>query len=227
MAGESQHYRTSWVILLACSGLIQIACNEHTVSSDLLLSDAQQPPGNPSDEFGGNNNLVTINNGPAGDSGITIDDRRIALDSAVADIWGFSGSHYNVNFTLTNGDFVIEPTEIDGEIHSLFVPDQASAVFYAEMYYPGEGFNVAKFQHAADDNTIALSSQLPVFANSHVGFDVNGSGVIEIGEHYDIVAGSITFSGTLPDLELRFSVALDNGQIAMGHYDGLFDFTQR
>ncbi|MBX2883217.1 MAG: hypothetical protein KTR32_24910 [Granulosicoccus sp.] len=173
------------------------------------------------------NSTGVANHGPAGRSHVSIDNRRYALDSALGDIWGQRGSHYNVNFTVINGDFTITPSEIDGNVHSMLVPANASAVIYAEMNYPGDGFNLAKFEFQAVDGSQITMTDMPYFTNAYVGIDINGNGYVDAFEKSQIIGGEISFDGSISDLELNFSVYLDNGQVAVGQYTGLFDFTQR
>jgi len=42
-----------------------------------------------------------------------------------------------------------------------------------------------------------------------------------------VIGGTFEFVGELPDIELRFSVTLESGEMAEGHYTGLFDFADR
>ena len=46
-------------------------------------------------------------------------------------------------------------------------------------------------------------------------------------ETLSVVGGTVEFTGILPDIEVNFSVTLENGLLAEGHYTGLFDFTDR
>lgn len=215
---------------------LQVGCSSESDHSDSMLLSApngpavdvmevSEPP--PASASAFDDAPVLSNNGPARDSGITIDDRRYELDAALADVWGYRGSHYNVNFTVTNGKFSVEPTEVDGEIYNLLVPAEASAVVYAQMYYPGEGFNFSEFIFQAQSAVSTQAISTPFFTGAYVGFDSDGSGTVELAEHHEIIDGTMTFSGLLPNLELSFSLLLDNGQSATGHYTGLFDFTQR
>lgn len=223
---------------LAVAVLLQSACSSGSALNEPSALDAQgdadvaidpsadatNPAASPSTNT---DEPVAANNGPAGNSSISIDDRRYPLDAAVADVWGNQGSHYNVNFTLTNGSFVIQPTEIEGETHNLLVPADASAVIYAEMYYPGAGFNIAEFRYYQSSVEMHSDSTAPYFTNAYVGFDTDGSGKLESGERFNVLDGSISFSGRLSDLALEFVVTLDTGQIASGYYTGLINFAVR
>jgi len=66
--------------------------------------------------------------GPEGDSRLEVSERSFPLDAGLGDIWGTEQDHYNIDFTITNGSFLVTPTDIDGVMHSLLVPVQASAI---------------------------------------------------------------------------------------------------
>ena len=189
---------------------------EDTLASSTAQSDAAEE-----------NQSTVDNNGPARDSNLIVDDRRYPLNAALGDIWGVSDNHYNVNFTLTDGNFRIVPTEIDGEIHSLLTPTNATAVFYAEMYHPGGSFLFTEFDYIAPSDQLGTALDVAFFNHAYISIDINNNGVIDADEKLEIVGGRVTFSGLFPDIALQFSVSLQNGQAANGRYMGLIDFTQR
>jgi hypothetical protein len=156
-----------------------------------------------------------------------VDERRFPLDSALGDIWGVSNDHYKVNFTLTNGKFVLVPTEIDGVTYKLLVPAAATAVVFAEMYSPGETFSFVTYSHSPFGDGGGVLAGNAFFDHAFVGYDEDNSGEVENDERQAVIGGTIDFTGILPDIELHFSVSLENGQTAEGHYTGLFDFTDR
>jgi len=65
------------------------------------------------------------------------------------------------------------------------------------------------------------------FDSAYVGIDLNDSGDIEAEENFRVISGTFDFKGELPNIELSFSVTLENGQQAEGQYTGLFDFATR
>jgi hypothetical protein len=165
--------------------------------------------------------------GPAGDSRTTVGELQFPLKSALGDIWGPDGDHYSVDFTITNGKYLVTPTEIDGVMHNLLVPAEASATIYVELYSPGEAFSFGTYSFSpfgAGDGVLAGNAY---FDNAYVGIDSNDSGDIESNENFRVIGGTFEFDGVLSDIELRFSVTLENGQLAEGHYIGLFDFADR
>jgi len=165
--------------------------------------------------------------GPEGDSRLEVSERRFPLDAGLGDIWGVEQDHYNVDFTITNGSFLVSPTDIDGVIHSLLLPVQASATIFAELYSPGDFFSFGTYSFSPfGDGGGALVGNA-YFDNATVSFDINDSGDIEEGETFQVIGGTFEFIGELPDIELRFSVTLENGEMAEGHYTGLFDFADR
>lgn len=166
------------------------------------------------------------NAGPEGNSGITINAQRYPLDAALGDIWGVENVHYNVNFTLTDGNFEIVPTEVDGVLHDLLVPAQATAVFYAQLFSAGTSFAYTSYSYSADVPESMLEGT-GFFNDAFVGIDLNGNGRVDDAEKSPVLDGTIEFSGALPDIALSFSVALGSGESAVGHYSGLFDFTDR
>lgn len=203
------------------------ACSSGSNAPDAVATGDALASSDAQSDAADENQSTADNNGPARDSNLTIDDRRYPLNAALGDIWGVSDNHYNVNFTLTDGNFRIEPTEIDGEIHSLLTPANATAVFYAEMYHPGGSFLFTEFDYIAQADQVGTTTGVAFFDHAHVSIDFNNNGAIDADENLAIVGGRITFSGLFPDIALQFSVTLQSGQIANGRYSGLFDFTER
>lgn len=171
--------------------------------------------------------LVDGNEGPEGDSSFELGSLRYPLSAAIGDIWGVVGEHFNINFTLTDGNFTITETTIDGVTHNLLTPANASGIFHAEMYSPGDGFSFETYSHASVDADRNLLAGIAFFDRAFIGVDVNSSGKVEEAEIMPVVGGTIEFTGAVPDIELTFSVLLSDGQTVEGHYTGLFDFTQR
>ena len=166
--------------------------------------------------------------GPEGDSNVEVDQRRYPLKSALGDIWGVEGDHYNVDFTITNGEFfLVAPTEVDGVTHSLLLPIASSATIYAELYSPGDAFSFDTYSFSPFGAGGGVLAGNAYFDSAYVGIDSNESGDIESNENLRVIGGTFEFLGVLPDVELRFSVTLENGQLAEGHYTGLFDFADR
>lgn len=165
--------------------------------------------------------------GPEGDSSVSVGAIRYPLNSALGDIWGVENDHYNVDFTLTNGQFLVSRSEIDGVTHSLLVPVQATATMFAELYSPGDSLMFVTYSYSSLETDNAALAGNAFFNRTFVGVDTNNSGDIENDEKVDVIGGTIEFTGTLPDIELRFSLTLANGQTAEGHYTGLFDFADR
>ena len=165
--------------------------------------------------------------GPEGNSSLIVNERSFPLDSALGDVWGVQGEHFNVNFTLTDGLFTIMPTRVGDEIFNLLVPAQATAIVYAEMFSPGDQFSFVTYSYSPLGANGSVLAGNAFFANAYVGFDVDRSGDVDDDETLSVVGGTIEFTGILPDIEVQFSVTLENGLLAQGHYTGLFDFTNR
>lgn len=191
----------------------------------LQAGDDMQPP----DAGGsaGDDPEIIVAIGPEGDSSLIVNERRFPLDAALGDVWGVRGEHFNVNFTVTDGKFTIMPTSVDGEELNLLVPVEATAIIYAEMFSPGEQFSFVTYSFSSLDVDEGELAGNAFFNNAFVGFDVDRSGEVDEDERLDVVGGTIEFTGILPDIELQFSVTLENGMLAQGHYTGLFDFTDR
>ena len=170
---------------------------------------------------------VITNDGPEGDSGLTAGDVRYPLNAAIGDIWGVSGDHYRVDFTLTNGNFRIESAnDNDGE-YSRFVPDLATAVFHARMYSPGDSFYHINYSHVPSDSVNSTLSGVGFFKEAYIGLDTNDDGMVSETEQIDVIDGLVEVSGTSLDMEMRFQVTLRDGQSLSGEYTGLVDFTTR
>lgn len=165
--------------------------------------------------------------GPAGDSSLSVNDRRYPLDSALGDIWGVGGEHFNVNFTVSNGRYRLQPVEVDGEVYDLLMPAAASAIFHADMYSPGEQFSLMTYSFSPFGDGGGVLAGNAFFDNAYVGVDEDLSGDVEDDEKQAVIGGTVNFTGVLPDIELRFSVTLEGGQFVEGRYTGLFDFTSR
>jgi len=165
--------------------------------------------------------------GPEGDSRVKVGDRQYPLNSALGDIWGPEGDHYNIDFTITNGKFLVAPTLIDGVEHSLLLPVEASASIYAELYSPGDSFSFGTYSFSPFGAGGGVLAGNAYFDSAYVGIDRNDSGDIDAEENLRVIGGTFDFAGALPNIELRFSVTLENGQLAEGHYTGLFDFADR
>lgn len=222
-----------WAIPLLCLS----ACNNTSTTSDganqddglrpVLVSD----PMFPTDQGSGDVSLpVTgeINPGPAGDSNISLQGViSFPLTSALGDIWGVEGDHYRIDFTLTDGQFVIEPTLIGDVMHSLLMPVKASAVVRASLFSPGDVFGFNAYSHTSLQAMGHNLAGVAYFSDASLGLDFNGSGDVEADEYLNVIGGSMEFNGVLPDIELRMAWILSNGQLAEGDYTGLFDFTDR
>ena len=163
--------------------------------------------------------------GPEGDSNVRWADFQYPLNAALGDIWGVEEDHFSIDFTITNGKFLISPTEVNGVLHSLLVPVEATAIVYAELYSPGESFLFDTYSFTPQNQPVATG--LSYFDVASVALDINNSGDIEPDEVRQVIAGTIEFTGELPNIELRFSLTLEGGQLAQGHYTGLFDFADR
>ncbi|ASJ76397.1 hypothetical protein [Granulosicoccus antarcticus] len=191
----------------------------------LQTGDSTGEPQADSPIVGNSEHLVVI--GPEGDSSLVVNDRSYPLDAALGDIWGVQGEHFNVNFTVTDGKFTIMPTSISEEIYNLLVPVEATAIIYAEMFSPGDEFSFVTYSYSPIGAESAALAGNAFFANAYVGFDIDRSGNVDEDEQLAVLGGTIEFTGILPDIELEFSVTLQNGLTAKGHYTGLFDFTNR
>jgi len=208
------------LILVSCGNSQTTETGNINSASELMLGD-DSVPSEVAPEVGP---LVL---GPEGDSQLQVSERQFPLDAGLGDIWGVEQDHYNVDFTITNGNFLVAPTDIDGVVHSLLVPVRASAIVFAELFSPGEFFSFGTYSFSELSNDDGALSGNAYFNNATVSFDINESGDIEEGETFAVTDGTFEFIGGLPDIELRFSVTLDNGEMAEGHYTGLFDFADR
>jgi len=174
---------------------------------------------------GGGTTDLPVTLGPEGDSNVQVDDLQYPLNAALGDIWGVEAEHFSIDFTITNGKFLISPTEVNGVVHSLLVPVEATAIVYAELYSPGESFLFDTYGFSPFGGEVLTG--ISYFDVASVAVDANNSGDIEPDEIHRVVGGMIKFTGELPDIELNFSLSMENGQSAEGHYTGLFDFADR
>ncbi len=165
--------------------------------------------------------------GPEGDSSLSVNGQFYPLKSALGDIWGESGEHFNVNFTISNGRYRPDSIKVDGIEYDMLTPVATSALFYARMYSPGDQFSLLTYSFSPFGDGGGVLAGNAFFADAYVGVDEDLSGDVEDDEKQAVVGGTIDFTGTLPNIELRFSVTLDDGQLVEGHYTGLFDFTRR
>lgn len=175
----------------------------------------------------GNDPETSVVIGPEGDSSLIVNERIFPLDAALGDVWGAQGEHFNVNLTLTDGKFTIMPTTVDEEIYNLLVPAEATAIVYAEMFSPGDHFSFVTYSYSPLGVDGGMLAGNALFTDAYVGFDIDRSGEVDDDEELSIVGGTIEFTGIVPDIEVHFSVTLENGLLAQGHYTGLFDFTNR
>ena len=231
------------LVVLFCLGALQGCQNSSGQAADdqplAPVDDSAQPasdgdgslPGEGGDPAEGEHTvedgLPIVSVGPEGDSSLLVNARRYPLDSALGDIWGVSGDHYNVNFTVANGKYAVESVVIDGHAYNMLTPVLSSAVIHAEMYSPGDQFSWTTYSFSPPDADAAGLAGNAYFDNAWVGVDEDLSGDVEDDERQAVVGGTIDFTGTLPDIELHFSVNLEDGQLVEGHYTGLFDFTRR
>ena len=209
--------------LVGCGDSANVADgNSSQLQNDGENVDPAQPPSisQPIDD-------VPVVAGPEGDSNVKVSAIEYPLDAALGDIWGIEDDHYSIDFTITNGKFLVTPTTIDGVTHSLLVPVEASAVVYAELYSPGESFSFATYSYSPFGSGGGVLAGAAYFDVATVGVDLNESGDVEPNETFEVTGGTIEFGGMLPDIELRFSFTLENGVQAEGHYTGLFDFAER
>lgn len=184
-------------------------------SSSIQSAEAEQPK------------QVVVNDGPEGSSALVIGDVSYPLDSALGDIWGVSNDHFQIDFTLTNGNFSLDTIVVDGQSHQVLVPAQATAVVHTEMFSAGDSFHYGSYTfvpfHSADE----VHAGVGYFTNAFVGVDINLDGMVGDEERYAVIEGVVDFNGSLPDISLSFSMTLSNGQSVIGEYTGLYDFTER
>ena len=172
--------------------------------------------------------LVTGNDGPEGDSGLIINNTRYPLDVALGDIWGVANEHYRIDFTLANGNFQLVSETIDGQTFQTLEPAQATAVFHLHMFSVGSSFDYASYAYVADAGDSGDTYQgVGFFNDAYVGIDTNQDGEVNAEEEVAVIDGTVDFTGTVPDIELSFSLTLANGANVTGNYKGLFDFTER
>lgn len=181
----------------------------------------------PSSDLPGADPAPVENVGPQGDSSLLVNDQLYPLDSALGDIWGVTDEHFNVNFTVSNGRYRPDLMEVDGYEYDVLTPVATSAILHAEMYSPGDQFSLVTYSFSPFGNEGGVLAGNAFFDNAYVGVDEDLSGDVEDDEKQAVVGGTIDFTGTLPDIELHFSVTLEDGQLVEGHYTGLFDFTSR
>lgn len=201
------------LILTACLCASVSGCGGDNDAGEELFADPQR--------------LEIGNDGPEGVSGLTIDNIRYPLDVALGDIWGASGEHFRIDFTLTNGNFMLDTETVDGQAYQTLVPAEASAVFHASMFSPGGSFNYASYAYAPLNAGVQRFPGVGYFTDAYIGVDINQNNIIDNAEKMTVIDGRVDFAGTLPDIELNFSVTLSNGKSVTGEYTGLFDFTER
>lgn len=171
--------------------------------------------------------IILVNNGPARDSGFTIDSIHYSLNAALGDQWGHDDEHFRIDFTVINGNFIIEPAVIDGIEHPLLVPAQSTAVLHLKVFSPGDSLSLGSFAYANNTNSDGSLSGVAYFTDAYVGVDINLDESVDAGEQHTIIDGIVQFTGTFPDIDLEFTVTLSDGQLVAGSYTGLYDFTQR
>lgn len=170
------------------------------------------------------NRMVVVNDGPEGSSALLVNDVRYPLDAALGDIWGAKGEHFQIDFTLTDGNFRLISDTVDGRVVQLLVPAQAGVVFHAKMFSAGNSFDYSSYAYLGSEDSPA---GVGYFTNAFVGVDANGNGRVDLAEQSMVLDGVIDFAGALPDIELRLNLTLSDGRIVTGQYTGLFDFTER
>lgn len=214
MAGYSPFLRNavqSVQVIALCTVLT--SCGNSSDNEEPLQDDQQK--------------LVIGNDGPEGDSGLSIDDAVHPLDVALGDIWGVNNEHFRIDFTLSNGNFRLATETFDGQTFQTLVPAEATAVFHMHMFSPGSSFDYASYAYAADADDGSLYQGMGFFTEAYVGIDSDMDGEVNSEENFAVIDGTVDFTGTMPDIELSFSVTLSNGVSVTGIYEGLFDFTER
>lgn len=160
--------------------------------------------------------------------GVGVDGARYPFVAAIGEIWGAAGdwpTHYNLDFTLTDGRFAVTPILADGENASVREPVGASAVLRAELYAPEEtAFPFAVYEHVAEPDASGAIAGRHFFVGGRLGVDADGSGEVEPDEMRDVIGGTIEFDGPVPNLSLTFELVLEDGAQASGSYRGLFEF---
>ena len=162
--------------------------------------------------------------------GVSVEGARYPFTAAVGEIWGKQGrydTHFNVDFTLTDGQFAVTPIVVDGIDASVREPVDASAVLTAELYAAGAiAFPFADYDYVATPDVSPSIAGRHFFINGRLGVDSDLSGDVDADETHDVIDGAIDFEGPLPDISLTFTLVLANGMIATGRYGGLFEFIQ-
>jgi|GEM_PF-1142716 len=162
--------------------------------------------------------------------GVSVDGARYPFTAAVGEIWGRQSrydTHFNVDFTLTDGQFAVTPIVVDGIDASVREPVGASAVLTAELYAAGaNAFPFADYDFVATPDVSPSIAGRHFFINGRLGVDSDLSGDVDADETHDVIDGTIDFEGPLPGISLTFTLVLANGMIATGRYGGLFEFIQ-
>ena len=172
-------------------------------------------------------NLTVRNDGPEGDSALAINDTTHPLNVALGDIRGIENEHFRIDFTLANGTFRLASETIDGQAFQTLVPAESSAVFHMHMFNPGSSFDYGSYGYAADAIDGRQFQGTGYFTSAFIGIDIDLDNEVSPDENIAVIDGTVDFTGTLPDVELSFSLTLENGASVTGTYKGLFDFTER
>lgn len=169
--------------------------------------------------------------GAAQGDGVSIDGLRYPFTSAIGEIWGRRTAwptHFNVDYLLSNGRFVVTPIVVDGESTSVREPVGASAVFRAELYAPDvDSFPFADYGFVAAPEEPEAIAGRRFFTAARLGVDRDRSGEVEESEMREVIDGTISFVGPVPDISLTFSLTLEDGATTSGSYAGLFEFIER
>ena len=140
----------------------------------------------------------------------------------LADAYGETATHYNVDFGFTDGYFSPYTDYTDSVPVTTWINNSVRTELDLELYSPGtDGFRTGTFAYTplSIDETDDPSLVGAYFFNeAYVGFDTNGDNEVLEAEEVDVTGGTVTVSGTAPNYQVTFNLQLANGLTVTGSF---------
>ncbi|UII25342.1 hypothetical protein LVD15_18825 [Fulvivirga maritima] len=139
---------------------------------------------------------------------IEIGDDSYSATSGIMVDFGSDGTHYNIDFTISDGTVNTTTGDYDG-----------SFMVYAELFAPGSSFSTGTFtydQSPEDSDYYFTSASITLDAN-----DNNELGDLS-DDYYFATGGTIILSGGGDNYTITYNLTLNNGSTLTGSASGRF-----
>ena len=161
---------------------------------------------------------------PTVEDQVTFGGNSYALKDGLLRNYGATDNHYNIRFSVTDGEFTSITTSVDGIPTTVWMTSDASVEIVAALYSPGNDsfrantFGLADVPESAVNNANLVGGYF--FNEAYAAVDVNADGEFSEDERVAVSGGAIQITGTYPEYIISYDLTLANGSNLRGAYGG-------